>query len=671
MPHRLFAVLLFLALGLSGCLQESAPYEVVERPQLEVSDGQRFLSSNEPLIVKPTGEFDRTHDVATLTLRNNGDGVLAITSIRLIKDEQKIFSLSYPGNISAQEPLVIQPKDGEGRKEFPLTLQINPVNLTSSAEAAIEVVTNPDKFGKSVHILPLRCELPQPGLSINPGQLDFGMVYAGESKERTLQLVNTGSDMLVIHSMSLIGDAGFALLPSPDSTVDSDSLLKVAPGTTESIIVQYTSVGPQAALAELIIESNAPSTPEGSIVPLQANSGGPCIDLTPGKLQFGGKLVGKIATMQVSITSCGDEPLVINKASLSEDSDDSFSLVQGQDDRFPMVLGVNESADLDVAFVPTELATLDDNGTPQAVKGWLTLGTNTYGRSAQVEISGYGVDSECPTPVIHIAEGEEVCPQTKLNLSGSQSYSPNGAITSHMWEVVQPGGSSSLFVPSASQTDPTFEANVAGAYTFRLRVQDASGQSTGSGLCPDAEKTVLVIPCDAIHVELLWHTPNDMDETDTGPEAGADLDLHFLHPFAQGFDIDGDGAPDGYFDNPFDAYWYNSKPDWGEAGAFDDNPALDRDDTDGAGPENMNLNIPQDGLAYKVGVHYWHDHGYGPSDATVRIYIQTVLVFEQTLSSMVHCDLWEVAKIHWPSGTVTPRGKPGSPFSTRSTPTFT
>ena len=86
----------------------------------------------------------------------------------------------------------------------------------------------------------------------------------------------------------------------------------------------------------------------------------------------------------------------------------------------------------------------------------------------------------------------------------------------------------------------------------------------------------------------------------------------------------------------------------------DDDPGLDRDDTDGAGPENVNLNIPEEGLTYRVGVHYWNDHGFGPSLATVRVYIYTSLVFSVTDVELVNHDLWEVAEIKWPSGQVDP-----------------
>ena len=156
-----------------------------------------------------------------------------------------------------------------------------------------------------------------------------------------------------------------------------------------------------------------------------------------------------------------------------------------------------------------------------------------------------------------------------------------------------------------------------------------------------------------LHVELLWHTPEDPDETDTGPETGADLDLHFLHSWAAGPDLDGNGKPDGWFDMPFDTFWFNATPNWGSfAPGGDDDPRLDRDDTDGAGPENLNLDTPEN-VVYRVGVHYWNDHGYGSAFATVRVYVYGSLVFEVTDVLLVDRDMWDVCGIEWPSGKVT------------------
>ena len=261
-----------------------------------------------------------------------------------------------------------------------------------------------------------------------------------------------------------------------------------------------------------------------------------------------------------------------------------------------------------------------------------------------------GCGDGSPQAVLVIPEGLEVIPQTVLHLNGDQSYAAGGPIAKWAWTVVQPVGSQSVFVPSAAFPNPIFEVSVAGTYLFTLTVWDDSGTPS----CIPEEAEVVVIPDEAIHVELLWNTPNDPDQTDEGPEAGADVDLHFLHPFASGPDLDGDGEPDGWFDQPFDCFWTNPHPNWGSFDpTVDDDPGLDRDDADGAGPENLNLNIPEGDKTYAIGVHYRDDHTYGPSYVTLRVYIYAVLVFELSDVKLLAHDMWEVATIQWPSGAVT------------------
>lgn len=267
---------------------------------------------------------------------------------------------------------------------------------------------------------------------------------------------------------------------------------------------------------------------------------------------------------------------------------------------------------------------------------------------------------DVPVAVIACSEGQEVTPQTVLHLDGGGSFGLSD-IARWQWRVEQPEGSVSVFVPSDNFPSPTFEANVAGTYTFYLRVWDERDDASA-----EASYTVLVIPEAAgLHIELLWHTPGDSDETDEGPYAGSDLDLHFMHPDApldtEAPDLDGDGAPDPYFDTPLDAFWFNPEPDWGVSSDPSDNPSLDRDDTDGGGPENLNLAYPESGARYRVGVHYWDDHGFGPAYATVRVYVGPDLMFENPEVRLENHDLWCVAFIDWPSGQVLPCEPPEGP----------
>jgi hypothetical protein len=278
----------------------------------------------------------------------------------------------------------------------------------------------------------------------------------------------------------------------------------------------------------------------------------------------------------------------------------------------------------------------------------LRVNSNAMPAERDVPVEGIGSEHECPTPVIVIMEGEEVIPQTRLHLDGTQSFGA-APIVGYEWTVEQPSGAVGFFSPSPSAASPQFSADVAGLYTFHLKVSDANGESCG----PDATAQVMVVPDDALHIELLWSTPLDSIQTDTGGEAGTDLDLHLVHPFAAGIDIDGDGSRDGYFDIPYDCFWFNTEPVWGSFTDAGSDPRLDRDDTDGGGPENMNMASPQDGVAYRVGVHYWDAHQFGPSFATLRVYVYGTLVYEAADVRLVQGDLWDALSIAWPSGEIT------------------
>ena len=380
----------------------------------------------------------------------------------------------------------------------------------------------------------------------------------------------------------------------------------------------------------------------------------PWMEVHPAQMAFGGKQYGELAVQKLAIEACGTTPVEIYGIFLKEGSSTDFGvdlsrLTHVPTLQDPVIVPVGGTVTVDVTFVPDACNPLDGNGNMILDLGTLIIKNNSFQKEKEVALSGAGVEVEGPTAVIHCAEGNEVNPQTNLHLFGDESYSPNGVIQKWEWRVTQPVGSQSVFIPTYTFPNPTFEANVAGAYVFELDVFDGTGMRS----CIPARHEVLVIPDEAIHIELLWHTPSDPDETDTGPGAGSDLDLHFLHPWAAGPDLDGDGAPDGWFDNLFDCFWFNPHPNWGSYDpAINDDPSLDRDDTDGAGPENINLDIPEEGVNYRVGVHHWNDHGYGPSYATLRVYIYAFLVFEQAGVMLLDLDMWEVCTVEWPSGKV-------------------
>jgi len=144
-------------------------------------------------------------------------------------------------------------------------------------------------------------------------------------------------------------------------------------------------------------------------------------------------------------------------------------------------------------------------------------------------------------------------------------------------------------------------------------------------------------PVAPIYLELTWDTP------------GADLDLHLVHPFASGLDIDGDGTDDGWFDSTFDCSWVNEHPTWISGG-----PRF-TESLDGSCPETIKWDnpSPNEGLTFKVGIHYWDDLDQGSATPTLRIYINQELRLEVDDVQLNEGDFFEVATIDWPSGTVT------------------
>ncbi|MFO0749350.1 MAG: hypothetical protein U1F43_27340 [Myxococcota bacterium] len=248
---------------------------------------------------------------------------------------------------------------------------------------------------------------------------------------------------------------------------------------------------------------------------------------------------------------------------------------------------------------------------------------------------------DASAPAIVAVEGEEVAPQTVVHLGARWPGSESDAVVSWSWSVVQPAGSVSLFYPSSVVATPTLEVDVAGQYDFTVDMRSASGQSAS------ARFMLFVVPDSAIHVELLWHTPGDTDESDTGltlggNSRGSDVDLHTVVRHAdEPPSMAGLAAP--FFYNGHDCYWLNPSPPW--AGGDDARtPQLDRDDTDGAGPENMNLEVIAPGDCYTIGVHYWDDWGYGTSTATVRVYVMGELEYAAETELGNH-DLWVVGEL--------------------------
>ena len=148
--------------------------------------------------------------------------------------------------------------------------------------------------------------------------------------------------------------------------------------------------------------------------------------------------------------------------------------------------------------------------------------------------------------------------------------------------------------------------------------------------------TIHAVPDTDMYIELTWDTPADPDQTDT---FGTDLDLHLLYPHQDGM----------WSQAPWDIYWLNPTAEWGNPGP-DDDPVLVIDDSDGAGPEAIRFDSPEAGLVYSIGAYYYADNGYGPSYATLRVYVNGLLDYEYANQFLAAAGtFWLAATITWPT----------------------
>ncbi len=520
-----------------------------------------------------------------------------------------------------------------------------------------------------------------PYIEVGPTILDLGFVREGQSSGATLYLRNRGHGNLFVDRIAFAGDSGFSFLwgcqrvdgqssaqPIPITPQGQElgpsecEPVRIGPNGVFAVDVRFAAGHGDKANATLTLFSNDPrfdaQAGKGLDVELRANWGGPCLKVTPTPIDFGSVVVPKPKVIAVYLESCGDEDVSVSDVRLSEDSSPEFFLQLDALGAFsaanPLVLSPGDSRDFRVAYVPQSVQ-VDDDGKLLADIGTLLVDSSAPFGIVDVPLVGLGVEPDCAVCEFEVlaagkslAEGVSILPMTSLQFKdGSYDPSPGGGIVKRLWTVDQPQGSQQIFDPSAQFKDPKFTPNVIGAYQFKLAVENQDGCRS------DCERIIEVRAPEGCLVELTWNTPADLDQTDQcweNADCGTDMDLHIVHPLASGSRKDPtSGQPYGYFDGIFDCFWNNFRPVWRTDHASDPQyqPSLALDDTDGAGPEIFTYTIPEPDLCYRVGVHYYDDHGFGASYPTIRVFIDdSTPVYERTLSkAMQTWDMWDVGKV--------------------------
>jgi hypothetical protein len=626
------AVVSLLGVACDGLEEQDAPRIVVSPSELQFDSVAVGSTSTSFVTVSNQGLVDLNISAITLELSTDFVTITSPTSLVVGPGAEEIVTLSFTPTTPAntEGALVFRSND-------PLNSELRvPVGSPLLIPVPNIVRQNPD---------------------IAPDVLDFGLVAEGTSTTLERVIQNVGEAPLIIcnafvtGSPDLTSDLETALLAARDE----QGLVVVAPITSTTgasraleFNLTYAPPSPGPDEADLVIEYDeqgfldeacAEDRVQTTRFPVTGEAGSPFLRVNPNPVNFGESPIDVTREQVVTLTNAGELPLDIFNVRLDRDrTPGEFQLVDSS--QIPALVPAGESVTILVSYLPR--AELGHAGVIQIEHGDGAGGR----RTTEVAMAGVGVPDTCPVAIAraYVQEdglnrtGTEIdwaLPLQTLVLDGSQSLDPEGGdLILYEWEITERAqGSVNGLRPFSG--DPENEAvrqyflPLAGTYEFTLNVID----ETGFEACEKATVVVTVTPQEAISIEVIWDNPSDPDQND---QEGSDVDLHFVK------------MPNAWFSQPWDTYFANIEPNWGP-----ELPSLDIDDTDGAGPETIQLDNPANDECYAIGVHYFRSF-FDVAYPTVRIYIDGVRRAE-FVGVLDDTDAyWDVARIHWPSRTIYP-----------------
>lgn len=605
MPRRSFArslVALSLALSVASCT-DCSDGTGVDTPLLVIEPNRLLFDQLEQ------GE----ESIEYLTISNAGDGDLIIDRIRLSEGPSEVFVPLHAGRGVTLET-------GES---FDFGVLYRHDGATISGE--IEIISN-DPTSRTTAV-PIDVLVTDARLFVAPNPVEFGRVPVGDVRVEEVMLHNMSLTPLALRDIFVVGNA-FRIVNGQMGGGGEELLLE---GEPRSLMLEYTSNG-STDVGSLVVRHAEGATE----VPLVGNANTPCVQVEPSVVDFDVVEMGSFSERVITVRSCSlsDEspPATISRIELGAPPVHPASTDFSLDEIEPTPITVPPGAESEfiARYSPTGLGMdegviiieTDDPLFPMVEVPMTGVGVERVGPLARAGCREAGTDGP-------FLDSLPTTPLTHLECTAAESL---GDVVDYAWDAfVSPGGST-VFTPSdAELTD--VQIPLAGLYQLGVTVFD------DAGLEDTAFVEVVSLSDDDIRVELTWVTPADPDQHDLH---GSDIDLHFVHPNGCWEDLE------------WDVHFRNPGPDWGIRGNGSDDPKLDLDDTDGAGPENVSLRRPEN-VTYRIGVHYFADRDHGPSFATVRVYVRGILMFEENNKEVPVTDTWwVVADLDWRTGEVLP-----------------
>jgi hypothetical protein len=323
-------------------------------------------------------------------------------------NDVRVTAAAYDGGIAVGTTLPVDvtftPRE-ERLYEFTLALKSNDP-LTPRAELPVKVNG---------------IALPPCQLSVQPTELDFGIIQEGETRTRNVTLTNIASYECIVTSIDIADNTATFLLVGGRREMES-----LLPGASLELSILEQGTGPLGArAAQLTFEVSDPVLPQRSVL-LHAFGTNQCFTVAPEPLDFGPTPIGCSATRAVTVYNTCDVPLSVGGASVLRGA--AFTVDGGATVSLPIA----GAASLFVNFAPTAVG---------AVDGELSLSIDSQSR-------------------LHPVLGEGVL----LQQITETFVQPAVSRTDILFAVSHPSGQSELGAPPNYDTElsPEFRARMSG-----------------------------------------------------------------------------------------------------------------------------------------------------------------------------------------------------------------
>ncbi|MBN2695767.1 choice-of-anchor D domain-containing protein [bacterium] len=615
----------------------------------------------------------------TLVVGNKGDANLVISSLEITQYADRFSVIDKP------ETLTIKPKDSVN-----LTIRYTPTEEGGDPTGVLTIKSN-DEYSTE-HVVFLKTTVPNAVISVTPEAVEFsGEISVGTPIEREIVVKNIGTSALKFEN----GENPAVYLGAGThpafELIDLDQVRTLEPlrfGENGQEIydsftfkLKYTPTGDSDETGTIIIYNNSVNSSPTKIITVEGKSQTCRLLLQPADayVDFGERPMNSENTYTITLSNAGTGPCIISKVELDETSSASeFEIELPEEPQIPITLETGARYNFKSYFRPTSETgsggaagivniESDDPLWTDGVKKITLFGStkednspvciieNTNGGEAYFEVEPGQIENvEC--------ERSGVCSNIQMV---SKSYDPQGENITLTWRMVEaPASYTNSDWISYPTRDPWNELNTDKHYVdFYVPYATPPGSRylveltvrNTSGLESSCYGEIHGLTGNSLHIELFWENPSDVDLHLTNPTFQS-LSINNIDPVNHSLDPDlenfrsvsnTDWWSSG--DTGKDCYFGNCKGDgisWGLPGTLDD-PRLDRDDIPGTGPENINIEKPQEGW-YRVGIHYYSQSSQTRGTRSyVRVYCNGVIAYQGNAQLNATDYWWLVADVYW------------------------